>query len=316
MRADRLVATLLLLQTRGRVTAADVATELEVSERTARRDLDALSTAGIPVYASRGRGGGWELVGGARTDLTGLTAEEARTLFLVVGPSAAASPELKTALRKLVRALPEPFRAGAEASVTSVVVDPAAWGTRGAGTRPAPPHLEALQRATVDGVEVRLSYSGRDRTLSVREVHPLGLVAKQAVWYLVAGTDDGTRPFRVDRVRGVERTGRPAVRPPGFDLDAAWRDVVATVTELRAPAKVRAAADPRLVQVLRWLFDQEIAIGDPRPDGRVDVVVSGMSLDVVARRLAGFGAAVEVLDPPEARGHLAEIGRQLAGLYG
>src|SRR3954467_2596930 len=120
MRADRLVATLLLLQTRRRVTAADVAAELEISERTARRDLEALSAAGIPVYAQPGRGGGWELVGGARTDLSGLTADEARTLVMVAGPAAAAPPELKSALRKLVRALPEPFRAGAEAAATSV----------------------------------------------------------------------------------------------------------------------------------------------------------------------------------------------------
>src|SRR3954452_22332522 len=114
MRADRLVATLLLLQSRKRVTAADVAAELEVSVRTAPRDLEALSAAAIPVFPQPGRGGGWELVGGARTDLSGLTADEARTLFMVAGPEAAATPELKAALRKLVRALPEPFRASAE----------------------------------------------------------------------------------------------------------------------------------------------------------------------------------------------------------
>src|SRR5438477_5016186 len=114
MRADRLVAALLLIQARGRVTAADLAAKLEVSLATARRDLEALSAAGIPVYAQPGRGGGWELIGGARTDLSGLTADEARTLFMVAGPAAAATPEMKTALRKLVRALPEPFRASAE----------------------------------------------------------------------------------------------------------------------------------------------------------------------------------------------------------
>src|SRR3954451_8824350 len=114
MRADRLVAPLLLLQTRKRLTAAEVAAELEVSERTARRDLEALSAAGIPVYALPGRGGGWELVGGGRTGLSGLTADEARTLFTVAGPAAAATPELKSALRKLVRALPEPFRESAQ----------------------------------------------------------------------------------------------------------------------------------------------------------------------------------------------------------
>src|SRR6478609_4584576 len=112
MRADRLVAVLMLLQTRGRVTAGEVAAELEISERTARRDLDALAMAGLPVYSQPGRNGGWELLGGAKTDLSGLNAAEARALFLVAGPSPA-TPELKAALRKLVRALPEPFRADA-----------------------------------------------------------------------------------------------------------------------------------------------------------------------------------------------------------
>src|SRR5437868_5551843 len=126
MRADRLVATLLYLQTRGRVTAAEVAAELEVSERTARRDLEALSTAGIPVYSQQGRGGGWELVGGARTDLTGLTAGEIRALFLAAGPMTAA-PELRQALRKLVRALPAPLRPDAEAASRASVTDDRNW---------------------------------------------------------------------------------------------------------------------------------------------------------------------------------------------
>src|SRR6476469_10220194 len=102
MRADRLVAILLMLQTRDQVTAAEVANELEVSERTARRDLEALGMAGVPVYARPGRNGGWQLAGGGRTDLSGLNAAEARALFLVAGP-ASATPQVKAALRKLVR---------------------------------------------------------------------------------------------------------------------------------------------------------------------------------------------------------------------
>ncbi|HWB65708.1 MAG TPA: HTH domain-containing protein, partial [Mycobacteriales bacterium] len=145
MKADRLVATLLLLQTRKKVTAAEVAAELEISERTARRDLEALAIAGLPVYPQAGRGGGWMLLGGARTDLSGLTAQEARTLFMVAGPEASATPELKAALRKLVRALPEPFRASAEVAASSVIIDPGGWGHE----RPTPPkrpkHLDALQ---------------------------------------------------------------------------------------------------------------------------------------------------------------------------
>ena len=136
VRADRLVAILLLLQRREQVTAAEVALELEVSERTARRDLDALAMAGVPVYSMQGRGGGWRLLGGARTDLSGLTASEARALFLVAGPASTATPAVKAALRKLVRALPEPFRAQAEAAATSVVVDPRHWGSSQVEHRP------------------------------------------------------------------------------------------------------------------------------------------------------------------------------------
>ena len=129
MRADRLVAILLMLHRKGQVTAAEVAAELEVSERTARRDLEALGMAGIPVYSSPGRGGGWRLAGGGSLDLSGLSAPEVRALFLVAGPSSA-SPEVRAALRKLVRALPEPLRDRAEAAATSLVVDPIGWGDR------------------------------------------------------------------------------------------------------------------------------------------------------------------------------------------
>src|SRR4051812_29240842 len=116
MRADRLVAILLMLQARGQVTAGEVAAELEISERTARRDLDALGMAGLPVYSQQGRNGGWRLAGGGRTDLSGLTAQEAQALFLVAGPSSSATPEVRAALRKLTRALPEPMRPQAEAA--------------------------------------------------------------------------------------------------------------------------------------------------------------------------------------------------------
>ena len=180
VRADRLVAVLMLLQTRGRVTAAEVAAELEISERTARRDLDALAMAGLPVYSQPGRNGGWELLGGARTDLSGLNAAEARALFLVAGPSPA-SPELKAALRKLVRALPEPFRADAQAASTAVVVDPNDWGR----ATPTAPAAAASRRVATRGDRRRTGRARlRARATARRRraiVHPLGLAAKGAV---------------------------------------------------------------------------------------------------------------------------------------
>ena len=313
MRADRLVAVLMLLQTRGRITAAEVAEELEISERTARRDLDALAMAGLPVYSQPGRNGGWELLGGARTDLSGLNAAEARALFLVAGPSPA-SPELKAALRKLVRALPEPFRASAQAVSEAVVVDPGTWG-RATPTRPPPQHLDALQQAVVEGDQVELGYVARDRSATTRAVHPLGLAAKGPNWYLVAGTDAGLRTFRVDRVTSVARTGQPVVRPEGFDLAQAWRMISAEVSELRAPVRVRAAAEPGIVQLLRWVLDTNVRVGPARPDGRIDVEVSGPNAAALAGQLAGFGGALEVFEPEEVREELARIGAELRAIY-
>jgi predicted DNA-binding transcriptional regulator YafY len=312
MRADRLVATLLFLQSRGRVTATEVAEELEVSIRTARRDLEALSIAGIPVYSQAGRGGGWSLVGGARTDLSGLTAAEARTLFLVAGPSSAVTPEAKAALRKLVQALPETFRAEAEKAASAIVLDPARWGGKAPAT---PPHLQVLQQAVIQEVQVRLGYSDRSRAVTERMVHPLGLVAKGNVWYLVADTDAGMRTFRVWRVRSVDLTTDPVVRPRDFDLATAWGRVVAEMDERRSAERVSAVADPWVLGGLRAHFGNQVTVGDALDDGRVAVEIGFFAGHRAAMELAGYGAGLEVLDPPEVREELAAIGARLVERY-
>lgn len=317
MRADRLVAILMMLQTRGQVTAAEVARELEVSERTARRDLDALGMAGLPIYSKQGRNGGWQLLGGARTDLSGLTAAEARALFLVAGPSSSATPEVKAALRKLVRALPEPFRDEAEAASSAVIVDPTVWGAR-YRARPTPPHLVALQNAVIDAEQVELGYVARDGTESTRTVHPLGLATKNQVWYLMADTDAGLRTFRIDRVRSVQHTGRAVVRPEGFDLAAAWREVLDKVDSYWAAVCVKGTVVRDHVHVLRWVFGRRLTIDDRAangPDEMVPFEVVGPHLVGLAGELAGFGGAIEVHDPPELREELARIGRELVSVY-
>jgi len=314
VRADRLVATLLFLQSRGRVTAAEVAEELEVSVKTARRDLEALSIAGIPVYSQPGRGGGWALVGGARTDLSGLTAAEARTLFLVAGPSSAITPQAKAALRKLVRALPETFRAEAEKAASAIVLDPAGWGGAAPST---PPHLEALQQAVIEGVQVRLGYTDAKGAVTERIVHPLGLVSKGTTWYLVADTAAGRRTFRVWRVRSVELTDEPAERPADFDLQRAWQEIVTTLDERRGLRHVSALADPDLVRWLRVHFGTRLTVGDAADDGRVRVDIGfPPTHDDPARELSGFGEGLEVLTPPDVRGRMAELGRVLVARHG
>lgn len=312
MRADRLVATLLILQARGRVTAAELAEELEVSERTARRDLEALAMAGIPVYSQPGRNGGWSLLGGARTDLSGLTAAEARALFLLAGPSSRVTPEAKAALRKLVQALPETFRAEAEAAASAVVLDPAQWGATPA---PPPPFLDELQRAVVAGRQVELGYADREGRESVRTVHPLGLVSKTSVWYLVAGTDAGLRTFRVSRVRSVTVTDRPVERPEDFDLEEAWREVVEAMDERRGAVRARALADPRAIGWLRNRFGRHLRVGERRDDGRVEVEVGAWTHGALAYEMVAFGPYVEVLEPQEVRDLLASFGEELVARY-
>ena len=314
MRADRLVATLLFLQSRGRVTAAEVAAELEVSVKTARRDLEALSIAGIPVYSQPGRNGGWSLVGGARTDLSGLTASEARTLFLVAGPSSAVTPEAKAALRKLVQALPETFRAEAEKAASAVVLDPSAWGA--ASAPKTPPHLEALQQAVIDGVQVRLGYTDAKGAVTERVVHPLGLVSKGRTWYFVADTDAGRRTFRVWRVRSVEPTGEPAVRPADFDLTEAWEEIVTNLDRGRGLRHVSAVADPDVVRWMRMHFGTRLTVGAPAEDGWVSVDIGFPEQhDDPARELCGYAGHLRVIGPPEVRERVREMGEALAAAH-
>ena len=282
--------------------------------KTARRDLEALAIAGIPVYSQPGKGGGWSLLGGARTDLSGLTADEARTLFLVAGPSSTATPDAKAALRKLVQALPETFRADAEAAAAAVVLDPAGWG----GTaRPRPAHLDALQRAVVDGVQVRLAYADRTRSETERVVHPLGLVEKDSIWYLVA--DTAQRDAHVPRQPGARRRPRPASRwcgRAGFDLAATWESVVATMEERRTSQRAVVVVTPPAHHGLRAQFGPRTTVLRTLDDGRVEVEIGAPTTAMIAEQLAGWGAIVDVVEPAEVRTELARIGRELVERYG
>ncbi|WP_116202233.1 helix-turn-helix transcriptional regulator [Amycolatopsis circi] len=307
MRADRLVAAVLLLQARGRVTAAELAEDLEISVATARRDLEALSAAGIPVYPQPGRGGGWSLVGGARTDLSGLTAAESQALFLMLGPAASGGAELSSALRKLVRALPATFRADAEAAARAVVSDPAGWGEQ---DREPPALVQSLQQAVVQRRKVRFDYSGKARLID-----PYGLADKDGVWYLIAGTPAGQRTFRVDRISAAETTDLPSERPDDFDLREQWARVVEEMEQRRSLVSATVLVDARYLSVLRSHFARHCeVIGEQ--DGRVQVKVAAHWARSIAEQLAGWGAMVEVVEPESVRVELARIGRELTARYG
>ena len=311
MRADRLVAALLFMQVRGRVTAAELATELEVSVATARRDLEALSTAGIPVDPQPGRGGGWSLLGGFRTDLSGLSATEAQALFLLIGP-AAVSGEAKAALRKLVRALPQTFRADAEAAAAATVADPVRWGER---DRRRPEVAALLEAAVIGRRKVRLTYVGSNREHTERLVDPWGLVDKNDIWYLVAGTERGQRTFRLDRIIAAGPTDQPAERPDHFSLAAAWEQVVGEVERRRSRTWATVLIDDRFAPILQTQFGRHcLPDGGPR-HGRARVRVGAPTPLDIARHLAGWGAMIEVTEPESVQAELARIGAELVGRY-
>ncbi|MGW5700583.1 helix-turn-helix transcriptional regulator [Amycolatopsis japonica] len=312
MRADRLVATLLLMQARGRVTASELAEELEISVATARRDLEALSSAGVPVYPQPGRGGGWSLVGGARTDLSGLSASEAQALFLLAGPAASVSPEVKSALRKLVRALPDTFRADAQAAADAVVIDPSRWGER---EKERPELLTVLQAGIVRRRKVRFGYAKKGAEPVERVVDPWGLVDKDDIWYLIAGTEKGQRTFRVDRMSDAEVSDLPAGRPDDFELSRAWEQVVDRVEQRRSGLDATVLIAERHLPILQDHFGRQARVEETLEDGRVRVTVSAAVAWMIAQQLAGWGSMIEVLGPESVQKELARIGAELVERY-
>jgi predicted DNA-binding transcriptional regulator YafY len=324
MGSMRMVAALLLMQSRGRITAAELAEELEVSVATARRDLAALSAAGVPVYPQPGRRGGWQLVGGARTDLTGLTAAEAQELFVLLGTSQQLPGPASTAVRKLLRALPVPFRDDAEAAIAAVRADAAGWGSQ---EHVRPPIVDRLQRAVIDRCKIIIDYTGRDRARGQRVVGPLGLIDKGGQWYLIAVPDgrEDSRTYRVDRIGELTITDDHFERPEGFDLSRSWQRIAEQVEAERGRVRATVLVERRRLSALREHFGRYLdVLGDHRTDEdhdqrctaeRVRVTVAAQSVRAIAEQLAGWGQVVEVLGPDSVRRELVAIGRDLIERY-
>ena len=226
MRASRLVSVLLLLQARGRLTAGELARELEVSERTIHRDVEALSASGVPIYAERGAHGGIRLVDGYRTRLTGMTADEAEALFLAGLPGPAAELGLGTVVAaaqlKVLASLPPELRARASRLVERFHLDAGEWFR----TSQPVPHLGALSEAVWEARRIAITYD-RDGIGVRRELEPLGLVLKAGIWYVVARVEDHVRTYRVARVLAAEPLGERFERPSPFDLAGYWAESTA-----------------------------------------------------------------------------------------
>ena len=249
MRASRLVTALLLLQTRGRMTAAELARELEVSERTVHRDVDELSAAGIPIYAERGPHGGVQLVEGYRTRLTGMTGKEAEALFLSGLPGPAAQLGLGTVMTaarlKVLAALPAEMRGRASRLVERFYLDPAGW------FQPTDdvPHLATVADAVWGCRRITITYDRGDSQVE-RHVDPMGLVLKGGTWYLVGSVEEGMRTYRVSRIRGAELTEERFERTPGFDLAGYWTESSAAYEREVARQEVSVRVAPERIGLL------------------------------------------------------------------
>jgi predicted DNA-binding transcriptional regulator YafY len=300
MRADRLFSIVLLLQAHHQMTARDLASRLEVSERTIHRDMDALSGAGIPVTAARGSGGGWFLLGEYRTNLTGLTESEIQSLFVTKPPKVLADLRLEKAadgaLLKLLASLPATFRQGAERARQRIHVDVSGWSRR----EEAVPFLPVLQQALWLEQKLLLKYErGVDCDAVQRVVEPYGLVAKGSAWYLVGAVDGNVRSYRVSRVTHAEVLHEHASIPADFDLAEFWQRSATTfkknVPNYVAQFWVAPAVLPRLSFAGRFARVTETDETDAR--GWRKAVVGFDVEEMACEYAVSFGPNLEVIEP-------------------
>ncbi|SEK78917.1 helix-turn-helix transcriptional regulator [Streptacidiphilus jiangxiensis] len=322
MRADRLLSLLLLLQNRGRMTAQQLAEELEVSVRTVYRDVEALSASGVPVVAEAGHFGGYRLLDGYRTRLTGLTAEEAQAAFLAALPGPAAELGLGAALAaaqlKLRAALPDPLREQADAIRERFLLDAPGWYDDRAE---ALPQLPAVAAAVWERRVLDVRYRRWKAPEEVdRRLEPHGLVLKAGRWYLVARCEGSLRTYRVDQILALRPLDETFTPGPDFDLAAHWRAHLADFHARRHTAEAVLRLSPRGVARARTHLDAAVSAavattGTPAPDGWTVATIPIESVDHAHDSLLVLGADAEVLSPPALRARLTETVRALAERY-
>jgi predicted DNA-binding transcriptional regulator YafY len=317
VRASRLVTLLFTLQRLRRATAAELATELEVSERTVYRDVAALSAAGVPLWTEPGRGGGIRLLDGWRTRLDGLTAQEAAAIFAVGAPQVLAELGMSAALAgaqaKLLATLPSGLREHARAVSERFHLDAPGWFH----TPQQVTQLAAVAEAVWDQQRLRIRYRRRHDVVE-RTVDPLGLVLKAGTWYLAAGVEGTVRTYRVDRITAAEPTGERFERPPDFDLAEWWEGAAGRFESQMLRATVRLRVGPRGLKILPHAADHDAALkaiaqaGPPDAEGWRELELDVEGIDVAAGQLTALGGEVEALSPEELRTALARAGEALA----
>lgn len=316
MRADRLLSLLMLLQTRGTMTAQSLAAELEVTERTIYRDVTALSAAGVPVYTERGPGGGVALVDDYRTNLTGLNADEVRALFMLSIPAPldqlGVGDELRMALLKLSAALPASRRAEESTARQKIHLDAAWWFQSEEPT----PHLKTIQSALWSDRYLNITYRSDFGTDVELVIAPYGLVAKASVWYLVGAREDHLRVLRVSRVQRASLGGERFEHPPAFDLPSFWKSWCDEFESSRPQIPVTLRVSPTLAKILAE-NRPETLMSPPKtePDGWQILTLTFESIESARTRILGYGGAAEVLEPLALRRSVQDFARQTLTRY-
>jgi predicted DNA-binding transcriptional regulator YafY len=326
MRAARLLSVLLLLQARGRMTARQLASELEVSVRTVYRDVESLHAAGIPLYGEAGHAGGYALLDGYRTRLTGLTPQEAEALFLTGLPGPAADlglgAVLATAQLKLMAALPDDLRERANRLHQRFHLDTSGWYT----DPDRSPHLGAVVGALWDQRRIRVRYRRwAPKPEVTRTLEPYGVVLKGGRWYVVAagcrGAADGVRTYRVTQISRLRVLDERFERPAGFDLAAHWAASLREFDDRRHTGVASVRITPRVLDLLPHLWEPVLVSAARRsarleePDGWLRVAIPMESVEHTGGLLLRLGAEVEVLEPKALREHVARTVAALADMY-
>jgi len=302
MRADRLISLLLLLQTRGQLTARELAGELEVSERTIYRDIEALSLIGVPVYAERGPNGGCALLDNYRTSLTGLTSAEIRALFVASIPQTdtdwSEGRSLNSALLKLTASLPKPQQSLAEQVRQRVYVDNNPWF----GQAETTPFLPLVEEAMWQNRRLKMVYRTQDGRWITRLVEPYGLTAKGGIWYMVVGNRGNVMVYRVARIQEAHLTEQTFTRPHTFNLATFWQEWQAGVEQhfprFEVVARVAAAGIPYLTELYGDAIHTLLAQAGPTDDqGRVQLNLAFVSQEQARAHLLGLGPRVIIEKP-------------------
>ncbi|OIU70513.1 helix-turn-helix transcriptional regulator [Rossellomorea aquimaris] len=318
MRGDRLISILLLLQSHGRMTAGELAEELEVSERTIYRDMDALSGTGIPVVAERGKNGGWSLLENYRTDLTGLKEAEIQALF--VSPSAHLLEDLgltrtsAEARNKLIASLPSTYRENARDVWNRIHIDTRSWRRQQEKTS----SFEVLKRAIWEENKLMITYQTADGKQDDRIVSPLGLVAKGDLWYLIALKDNGEiRNYRASRIQRAELLDEAFTRPADFELAEYWNSSTKAFIKNLPSYEVKVEAAAAIVSRLTFSgrFARVLEVGAESGNGRVPVTLSFDTENEAIGYLLGFGDQVKVVEPVELGSRILEMAERTAASY-